>query len=107
MINNHGLGFGSPGPIDYEYLLNGNYKKFTGVIYVPKDETSDKTSTLTIKKDGDTVYVSPEINKISSAITIDLDISGCNDFIIEWSNNAAYENKSDLNCCLADVYFIP
>ena len=107
VINNHGLGFGSAGPIDYEYLLGGKYTKFIGVIYVPKGENSNETTTLTIIMDGVTCYVSPNINKNSSAITIELDISGCNDFIIEWSNNAAFSNISDLNCCLADAYFIP
>ena len=106
VINNHGYS-GSAGPIDYEYLLNGKYNRFKGVLYVPKDENSNGISSLTIILDGVTAYVSPDINKSTSAITIDLDISGCNDMVIEWSNNAGYNNISSLNCCLGDAYFIP
>lgn len=95
------------GPVDFEFLLDGEYKRFTGVLYIPKDEKSDGISTLTIIADGVIIYVSPEMNKKSSAITVDLDISGCNDFVVEWSNNARHSYISDLDCCLADAYFIP
>lgn len=104
IINNHGYN-GSAGPLTYEYLLNMQYSRFKGTIYVPEGETSDRSSYLTIKADGHIIYTSPEMTKTSSPVKVDVNITGYNDVEIEWSNNSGYKNISGLNCCLANAGF--
>ena len=104
VINNHGYN-GSAGPLKYEYLLNGKYKKFSGTLYVPKGEKSNRTSALIVKGDGHVLYTSPSINKKSYALKFSVNTTGVKDLIIEWTNNSGYSNISDLRCCLANGYF--
>lgn len=66
----------------FQTLLNMKYSRFKGTIYVPKGCSEDGIVKITVKADGKTIYTSPEINKTSSPIPIDLNIKGCNDFQI-------------------------
>lgn len=67
----------------FETLLNMKYKKFKATLYVPKGVNSNSTKKIIIKTDGKIVYTSPEITKTSRPIEVDIDITGCNEFIIE------------------------
>ena len=104
VINNHGYN-GSAGPLQYEYLANSKYSKFCGTIYIPQGETSDGVSSLIVKGDGHVLYASPAVNKRSQPINIDVNVSGCNNIKIIWSNNSGYNNISSLQCCLANACF--
>lgn len=104
ITNKHNAG--PPGPVKYEYVLDSKYSNLIGTLYIPKGETSGYTSTFTVKGDGDILYLSPAINKISQPININVDISGVNDLIIEWSNNSRSNVISDLQCCLAEAKFL-
>ena len=103
VTNNHGYS-GTSGAFNYEYLINSKYSKFTGTLYIPKGETSSKTSALIIKGDGHILYTSPALDKISSPINFNVNISGVKDLVVEWTNNSGYSNLSDLECCLANAY---
>ncbi|MEE1013481.1 MAG: stalk domain-containing protein [Clostridia bacterium] len=72
----------------FQTLLNMKYSKFKCVLYVPKGCTSDYTTRVLIKTDGKVVYTSPEITKTSTPITVDVNIKGCNDFQIEFSEGS-------------------
>ena len=72
----------------FQTLLNMKYSKFKCVLYVPKGCTSDYTTRVLIKTDGKVVYTSPEISKTSAPITEDVNIKGCNDFQIEFSEGS-------------------
>lgn len=69
----------------YETLLNMKYSRFKCTIYVPKGSSTDKTQKINIKADGKIIYSSPEITKTSAPINIDLNVTGCNDFKIEYT----------------------
>lgn len=104
VINNHGYS-GSSGPIKYQYNLNGRYTRFAGTIYVPQGETAKGRSRLTVKTDGRVIYTSKNMDKTSSPIKFNLNITKCKIITIEWSNNSGYNNVSDLECCLSAPYF--
>ena len=92
--------------LPYEYLLNMKYSRFKGTLYVPKGVTSNNSCFLTVKADGRILYTSPEMNKASSPIAVDVNVAGYNDVVIEWSMISNYysSNKS-FTCCLADAGF--
>lgn len=69
----------------YQTLLNMKYSRFKCTIYVPKGSSTDKTQKINIKADGKIIYSSPEITKTSAPIDIDLNVTGCNDFKIEYT----------------------
>lgn len=95
---------GSAGPLTYKYLLDSQFKNITGTIYIPAGAKSSKTSALTILGDGVVLYTSPAMNKISRAVSLNVDIRGVNELTVEWTNNSEYSNISDLECCLANCY---
>lgn len=72
-----------------QYLLNMKYSRFQGTLYVPEGYAYDGTYYLTIKADGKTIYKSPEMTRTSSPQQIDLNITGCNNFEIEFSSLTA------------------
>lgn len=61
-----------------EYLLNGKYKRFRGVIYVPEGTSTDRKGGIVITADGKDIYTSPEISKTTHPVSFDVDVSGCN-----------------------------
>lgn len=73
----------------YQTLLNMKYSKFKGTIYVPKGSNASSTVKILIKCDGKVVYTSPEITKSSYPIKFNVDIKGCNDFQIEFSDSGS------------------
>ena len=72
----------------YEYLLNMKYSRFRAVLYVPKGTTDDRNKVITIKADGKQIYASPVMDKKTGPVFIDVDITGCNDFVIEVPNDS-------------------
>lgn len=76
--------------INLEYLLNMKYNKFKGTLYVPNETKSDESGYLKIIADGKTIYTSPEMTKISLPVNIDVNIKGCNDLKIEFSEHDEY-----------------
>ena len=86
-----------------EYLLNMKYSRFKGTLYVPQGETSDRSVHLSIIADGKTIYTSPAMTKTSSPVFIDVNITGCNDIKIEFSEGAYFSEDVDL--CLGDAGF--
>lgn len=85
-----------------EYLLNMKYSRFRAALYVPKGTTNDQNRVITIKADGKQIYASPVMDKKSGPVYIDLDITGCNDFVIETS---AGTSNFYFPLCLADAGF--
>ena len=71
---------------NFQTLLNMKYSRFKCTLYVPRGCTTDETAKILIKTDGQVVYSSPEITKISRPIDVDVNIKGCNDFQIEVTN---------------------
>lgn len=79
----------------YEKLCNMKYSKFKGTIYVENGVTADINPQILIKADGKTIYTSPEITKTSAPISIDVDITGCNDFQIVLTQRLPYIHIGD------------
>lgn len=93
--------------VPYEYLLNMKYSRFKGTLYVPEGETMDNHCYLTIEADGRTIYTSPDMNKSSAPVTIDVNVSGYNDIVIQWNGAISnyYGDANKFSCCLADAGF--
>ena len=47
----------------YEYILDGKYSSLKGTLYIPKGESHDFNTTLTVKGDGHILYSSPVMTK--------------------------------------------
>ncbi len=89
----------SNGNREMEYLLNMKYSHFKGVLYVPNTTTNNGTWYMKIIADGKTIYKSPDMNKTSSPINIDVNITGCNNLKIELSEyNGAYSWDTPTLC---------
>lgn len=105
LADNYGNTYGSALYFDYweggtsEYLLNMKYSRFRGTLYVPKGVSSDYEAVLTITADGRQIYSSPVMTKASQPAYIDVNVTGCNDFKIEWGK------YSDDILSLADAGF--
>lgn len=63
-------------------LLNQKYSRFKGTFYVPQGTSTNESVIIEIILDGQTIYKSPEITKTSKPISVDLDVSGGNEFTI-------------------------
>lgn len=87
---------------DLEYLLNMQYTRFRGVLYVPEGSKSDYTCVVTITADGKQIYSSPQISKTTAPINLDINVTGCNDLKINCDKK--YLNNY-LSVCLADAGF--
>ena len=111
LVDNYGNRYGSAffndrSAISFEYLLNMKYSKFKGTLYIPEGVTDYYGNYLTIEADGHIIYTSPEMNKTSSPVLIDVDVTGYNDVKIYFSND--YEHHAVLGeayICLADAGF--
>ena len=88
----------------YEYLLGMKYSRFKAILYVPEGETTGDTAYLTVSADGRILYTSPEMDKTTSPVVVDVDVTGYNDVTIEW-NGTAWWNTDALAVCLADAGF--
>ena len=64
----------------YQTLLNGNYRRFKCTLYTPRGFSSDDTTRIIIKADGEKIYTSPVLDKTSRPENVDIDITGCNNF---------------------------
>lgn len=71
----------------FETLCAMKYSRLKGTIYVREGYSGDETTQIIIKTDNKTVYTSPEIDKTSSPVEFDVDISGCNDLKITSTYN--------------------
>ncbi len=84
---------------ELEYLLNMKYSRFKATLYMPHGSKYDKSGNkLIIYADGKRIYTSPDMTKTSSPVYIDINIQGCNDFKIEFTENWSY-------MCLGDAGF--
>ena len=91
-----------------EYNLNMKYTKFKGTLYIPEGETCDESITVRIIADDKTIYTSPEMKKTSYPVDLDIDITGYNNFKIEWSDITGNKHSIKdyyLSCCLGDAGF--
>lgn len=64
----------------YQTLLNGNYRRFKCTLYTPSGFSSDDTTRIIIRTDGEKIYTSPKLDKTSRPVNVDIDITGCNNF---------------------------
>lgn len=71
----------------YEYLVNGKYSKFKTVLCVENGTSSNLTASFSVVADGNTIYTSPEMDKISAPISVDVDISGYNNIKLVFSDS--------------------
>ena len=105
LVDNYGNSYGTAHDfgdnrhsLDLEYLLNMQYSRFKGVLYVPEGTTYDSTCVVTITADGKQIYSSPVISKTTAPINLDVNVTGCNDFKISCSDRHP-------GVCLADAGF--
>ena len=73
------------------------YSRFKGTIYVSDGQASDRAYHFSVIADGKTIYTSPEIRRNSAPIQLDLNITGCNDFIIKSSGYNYSHNDMCIN----------
>lgn len=86
----------------FRYLLNMKYSRFKGTLYIPKGETDNDTCYLTIVADGKTIYTSPEMNKASRPVDIDVNLRGYNNVAIYYSDYSGWGVPS---LCLGNAGF--
>ncbi|MBE7047979.1 MAG: hypothetical protein E7393_01205 [Ruminococcaceae bacterium] len=88
LVDNYGNRYSDGIQIQYsgseiEYLLNMKYSRFKATLYM-REGTVSGTKYIKIIADGKTIYTSPELDKTSRPVNIDIDITGCNDFKIQF-----------------------
>ena len=66
----------------YHTLLNKKYSRFRMIAFIEKGDTTAGIADFRIELDGKIIYISPEIDKTTSPIKIDIDITGGNEFKI-------------------------
>lgn len=92
--------------INFEYLLNMKYSSFKGTLYIPEGENSNDSVYLKVVADGTTIYTSPEMNKTSAPLDIDVNVTGYNDVKIQFSNaDNPYNTSNEFALCLGDAGF--
>ena len=94
-ITNGGYGYTA------EYLLNMKFSRFKATLYVPEGENDITPSYLTIEADGKTIYTSPEMINASRPVSIDINITGCNDIKFKFNE----KGWNDTWICLGDAGF--
>lgn len=82
--------FGIAGAYTYEYLTAYKYSKLKGILYVNIDTASDSTGKVEIIADGRRIYTSPVLDKTSSPIPLDINVTGYNDIKIVFSGSLAW-----------------
>ena len=75
----------------YQTILNGNYSRFKCTLYTPSGFSSDDTTRIIIKADGEKIYTSPLLDKTSKPVSVDVDITGCNIFEITVETDGWHE----------------
>ena len=90
---------------NFEFLCNMKYSRFKGTLYVPNGETDDRTVRLSVIADGKTIYTSPEMDKTSAPVSIDVDITGYNDIQIEFNGGITLAYSNWLTVCLGNAGF--
>lgn len=109
LTDNYGHKYGTAFGTDwvhtiYHTLLNGQFSKFKGTLYVPKDTSSDVISTMSIEVDGKNIYTSPDMTKTSRPVDIELDISNANELKITFTREGD-GNFFGYDLCLGDAGF--
>ena len=109
LIDNYGNSYNyaiynAYGSTKLQYLCNMKYSKFKGTLYVPKGETATHYVYVTIYADGKTIYKSSEMVKTSAPIDIDVNITGYNDIIIEFSE-PSWAGTLSPKICLGNAGF--
>lgn len=89
----------------YEYLLGMEYSKFKCTLFVPQGNTSNRSVTVTITTDGHTVYTSPQMDRTSAPVEVEVDVTGCNDFQITFSEKNGWGDDNSPTVCLGDAGF--
>lgn len=102
-VDNH---HGNHEPV-YEYTLNRKFSRMTGVLYVPEGLSFNNTVQMYIYADDVPIYTSPSFAYNSEPVTIDIDITGCDDLKITFSDSSWYDSSSDQTLCLAEAFLIP
>ncbi len=86
----------------HEYLLNMKYSSFKGTLYIPEGTNNDDVGYLQIIADGNTIYTSPEMNRSSAPVEINVNVTGYNDVKIEFSGHDGYHTPT---MCLGNAGF--
>ena len=102
--NNYSFAYYSDGHDEYQYVNNGRFDKFKGVIYIPDGVSSNIYANLRIygsDKKGNSylLYQSDVMTKTSKAIKFDVNISGT-DRVFITLNTSSYNTF-----CIGDCYF--
>lgn len=90
----------SSGQIVVEYLLNGKYSNFVTTLYIPKGSGAKNSASLSIKADGKVIYNSPNMDKASKPIDVNVDLKGCNDVVF-----TIPAGNGNLTVCMANAGF--
>lgn len=91
----------------YEYLLDQKFTHFSGVLYIPEGLTFSSPVKMLVYKDDVLIYTSSSFTSDSGPESFDIDITGCNDLKITYSNSSWYDSSSDQTICLANAYLVP
>ena len=98
-ISNEGNLFSTDEAIGLTYDLNGQYSKFRGTLYVPKEITFTSPVSVAVLADGEKVFSSTITDSSVEPSDIDVDISGCKTFQICFSRQGKkYETDSGYVC---------
>ena len=89
---------GDNGDCKLEYLLNMKYSCLKGTLYVPQGENRDGSGYIQVIADGKTIYTSPELNKTSHPLDINVNLKGSNDVVIQYATD-------NITLCLGNAGF--
>lgn len=78
-----------------QYILDGKYSRFRGVLYVRNGETHDQSAGIVITADGKDIFTSQQMTKTSRPIPIDISVKGCNILEIEHTGDLFYLQIGD------------
>jgi len=88
----------------FEYLLNSKYGRFECTLYIPSESTFQKDVEMIVTADGKEIYRSPRMNASSKPVDVKIDLSGCNDLKITFSDQSWFDERGDATLCLANPY---
>lgn len=75
----------------FEYLLGTKYSHFKGTLYIPAGMTENYSVVMTVTADGKQLYSSPAMDKTSAPVPFDVNVTGYNDVIIEFTSTYGIE----------------